>query len=226
MNYSPVSTEIKNRLAEKNLPFFSNDSISAAMEPGDVNGLIEEVAIKMEAVLQSLVIDTENDHNSQDTARRFAKMLVTETFSGRYMPEPEITEFPNVRKVDELYVVGPITMRSACAHHLVPITGKVWIGVLPQDKLIGLSKFHRTVIHLSSRPQIQEELTEQIADKLEALTDPAGLAVLVVANHMCCGHRGVKDTGSRMVSSVMRGAMRTDKSLKEEFYTLVKMTED
>lgn len=221
MNY--VSTEIRKRLIDSNKKFFSNDNIASALQPGDINSIIEEVAEKMEAVMQALLIDTERDHNSKDTARRFAKMLVTETFSGRYLPEPDITEFPNVRQVDELYVVGPIAMRSACAHHLVPITGAVYIGVLPQDKLIGLSKFHRTVAHICSRPQIQEEATEQIADKLMELTDPKGLAVLMVGNHLCCGHRGVKDDTSRMVTSVMRGEMRTDKSLKAEFLSLVEL---
>lgn len=226
MNYVNVSTKIRARLANLEQRSFSNDNISAAMEPGDLELLVEEVATGMQAVMESLVIDTENDHNAQGTARRYAKMLIMETFNGRYVPEPDTTEFPNVRKVDELYVVGPITMRSTCAHHHQAITGSVWIGVLPEEKLIGLSKFHRNVNHIASRPQIQEEMTEQIADKLEVLTKPRGLAVLVVGNHLCCGHRGVKDAGSRMVTSVLRGEMRTDKSLKAEFLTLVELTKE
>jgi GTP cyclohydrolase I len=224
MKYSPVQERIRGRINALGLPFFSNDNIAQAIRPSDIPDIVDDVASKMETVMQALLIDTEKDHNAKDTARRFAKMLVTETFKGRYLPEPDITEFPNVKQVDELYIVGPIAVRSACAHHLVPIVGSVWIGVLPHDKLIGLSKFHRTVDHIGSRPQIQEEMTEQIADKLEALTKPKGLAVLVVANHMCCGHRGVRDSDSRMVTSVLRGEMRTDKSLKAEFLTLVNMT--
>jgi len=224
MEYQNVSTKIRNRLRETNQRFFSNDNISEAIEPGELDALVDEVTANMQVVMASLVIDTVNDHNAQGTARRYAKMLVMETFNGRYMPEPDVTEFPNVRQVDELYVVGPINMRSTCAHHHQAITGAVWIGVLPNDKLIGLSKFHRMVNHLASRPQIQEEFTEQVADKLESLTEPKGLAVLVVGNHLCCGHRGVKDQGSRMVTSVLRGEMRTDKSLKAEFFTMVKLT--
>jgi GTP cyclohydrolase I len=224
MKIKPISDVIRDRLAAGKMRFFSNDNISSAIDEKDIPLLVDEVATKMQAVLKSLVIDTKNDHNSADTARRFAKMLVLETFNGRYVPMPDVTEFPNVNKVDELYVVGPINMRSSCAHHLVPITGQAYIGVLPQDKLIGLSKFHRIVAHIASRPQIQEELTDQIANELEALTEPLGLAVMVVGNHLCCGHRGVKDQGSRMVTSVMRGEMRTDKSLKEEFYRMVEQT--
>jgi GTP cyclohydrolase I len=221
-----ISAIIRKRLQEDGKRFYSNDNIATAIKPGELNKLVDEVAEKMDAVLESLVIDTQNDHNSKGTARRYAKMLLLETFSGRYIPAPEVTEFPNVKKVDELYMVGPIAIRSACSHHHVPITGSVYIGVLPQEKLIGLSKFHRIVNHIASRPQIQEEMTEQIADELGKLTEPQGLAVLVVANHMCCGHRGVKDSDSRMVTSVMRGEMRADKSLKDEFFKLVNLTKE
>lgn len=224
MKIKPISEVIRERLRVSKKRSFSNDNIASAIDPEDIPLLVDEVATKMEAVLKSLVIDTKNDHNSADTARRFAKMLVLETFNGRYVPVPDVTEFPNVNKVDELYVVGPINMRSSCAHHLVPITGVVYVGVLPKNKLIGLSKFHRIVAHIASRPQIQEELTDQIANELEELTEPLGLAVMIVGNHLCCGHRGVKDQGSRMVTSVMRGEMRTDKSLKDEFYHMVEQT--
>ncbi len=226
MIYTNVSNRIRARAADLGLRFFSNDNISAAVEPGELDDLVDEVTLKMQAVMEALVIDTDRDHNAQDTARRYAKMLVLETFNGRYVPEPDVTEFPNLMKVDELYVVGPINMRSTCAHHHQAITGSVWIGVLPNEKLIGLSKFHRVVNHLASRPQIQEEFTEQVADKLEKITEPKGLAVLVVGNHLCCGHRGVKDQGSRMVTSVLRGEMRTDKSLKAEFFTMVNLTKE
>lgn len=219
-----ISQVLKQRLKAKGLRSFSNDNISEAFEEGDLELLVEELTEKMQAVMETLVIDTVNDHNSKDTAKRYAKMLITETFKGRYLKAPEVTEFPNVQNCDELYIVGPINLRSTCAHHHVPIAGSVWIGVLPQASLVGLSKFHRVIDHLASRPQIQEELTEQIANSLEKLTKPKGLAVLVQAQHMCCGHRGVKDSGSHMVTSVLRGEMRTDKSLKAEFLSLIELT--
>lgn len=215
---------LRYRLAVKGMRSFSNDNISDVLQDNEILKIVDEVAERMESVMNALVIDTENDHNAKDTARRYAKMLVLETFRGRYVPAPAVTEFPNIENVDELYVVGPINMRSTCAHHHVSISGSVWIGVLPNEKLIGLSKFHRIVDHIASRPQIQEEMTKQIADVLEKITEPKGLAVIVVGNHLCCGHRGVKDQASRMVTDVMRGEMRTDKSLKAEFLEMVKMT--
>lgn len=221
MNYTKVSHKIAQRLIDDGQRFFSNDNISAYIEPGERKHLVDEVTAKMEQVLQALVIDTDNDHNAQDTARRYAKMLVNETFAGRYDEAPDTTFFPNEKKVNELHVVGPIEIRSACAHHHVPILGYAMVGVLPGEQLIGLSKYHRIIGHIASRPQIQEEMTAQIADHLEELIKPKALAVLVVGNHMCCGHRGVKDSGSRMSTAEMRGLMITDKSLKDEFYRMV-----
>lgn len=219
-----VSSRIRYRLTAMGQRFFSNDNIASAIEPGELDQLIDEVAEKMQGVLDSLVIDTENDHNSHETARRVAKMFIREAFSGRYTPEPSITEFPNVTNLDQLYIVGPITFRSYCAHHLVPITGTAYIGVLPTDNVIGLSKFSRAIAHLAERPQIQEEFTQQVADKLEELVKPEGLAVVIRAHHMCCSHRGVKDKDQEMVTSVCRGSMLKDPSLKSEFFTLLAMS--
>lgn len=150
-------------------------------------------------------------------------MAVYEIFQGRYNPAPSVTTFPNVKKVNQMYVVGPIELRSVCAHHLVPITGKAWVGMLPsaQGNLIGLSKFHRTLRHYAERPQIQEEMVIQVADALENLTAPEGLAVVVKAHHMCCGHRGVKDPSSLMVSSELRGKFLTEPIVRSEFMDFV-----
>lgn len=219
-----LSEAIRGRIGQTGKRFFSNDNISEFITEDEIPLLVNEVAARMEAVLQALVIDTANDHNAQDTARRYAKMLVTETFNGRYVPQPKVTVFPNVEKVDELYTVGPINMRSTCSHHHVAITGSIWVSVLPGEKLIGLSKFHRIADHIASRPQIQEEMTKQLADVLETLTEPLGIAVMVLGNHLCCGHRGVKDQGSRMVTTVLRGEFRTNESLKSEFLKQVDLT--
>ena len=221
----PTTSEILwSRIQNAGLPAFSNDTVHQIIEPSDLDALQLEVQDKFQAVLDALLIDTANDHNSQETAKRWAKMMIHELYRGRYYSPPEITEFPNVTHVDELYVVGPIQLRSACAHHMVPITGQVWVGVLAKETLIGLSKFHRTVYHLASRPQIQEELIMQIADALEALTKPQGLAVLIRAHHHCCSHRGVLDNDSLMVNSVTRGALRTNASTKDEFFRLVELS--
>ena len=118
----------------------------------------------------SLVIDTESDHNTRGTARRIARMYLSEVFRGRYGAKPDVTEFPNIERLNELIIVGPITVRSACSHHLCPILGKLWIGVLPNENtnLIGLSKYVRLTDWVMSRPQIQEEAVVRLADLLQA----------------------------------------------------------
>ena len=185
--------------------------------------ILEEVQIKMQDVLESLVIDTESDHNTQDTARRVAKMFVREVFAGRYSEMPAITECPNISRLDELMVIGHLTVRSACSHHLCPIVGKIWIGVLPNEKsnLIGLSKYARITEWIMGRPQIQEEAVIQLADILEDKIKPIGLAVVMDADHLCMQWRGVKDMDSKMLNSVMRGRFLEDTDLRREFLSLL-----
>lgn len=215
------SETIRNRLKNSGKKFYCNDNISEVMEGIDIDALVDEVADKMKGVLESLVIDTDNDHNTQDTARRVAKMFVKETFSGRYLPQPKITAFPNANKYDEVYVTGPITIRSTCAHHFQGIKGRAYIGVFPGNNVIGLSKFNRIVHWISARPQIQEEMTIQIADAIMEATQAEGIAVLVQAEHMCMTMRGVMEHDSDMTTSVMRGKFRDYPHIKKEFFDIV-----
>jgi GTP cyclohydrolase I len=129
----PVSERIRARLQHANQRYFANDNIAAFILEGEVDELRGEVEAKMAEVLKSLVIDTESDHNTQGTARRVARMFLTEVFKGRYQPMPTVTEFPNIERLNELMIIGPITARSACSHHLCPILGKVWIGIMPNE---------------------------------------------------------------------------------------------
>jgi len=202
--------------------FHANDNIHDFMREGEIEELQAEVQEKMQEVLRSLVVDIEHDHNSQDTAKRVAKMFVREVFNGRYTEQPPVTEFPNVSKLNELMIVGPITVRSACSHHLCPILGKVWVGVLPNEdsELIGLSKYARLINWVMSRPQIQEEAIEQVADLLEDKMQPNGLAIVMEADHHCMHWRGVKDMESKMINSVMRGEFLDNASLRREFLAL------
>jgi len=219
----PASERIRSRLVKANQRYYANDNISAFLEDGEVDALRTEVEEKMAEVLKSLVIDTEDDHNSRETARRVAKMFMTEVFKGRYQPMPDVTEFPNVEKLNELLIVGPITVRSACSHHLCPILGKVWIGVMPNQhsNLIGLSKYARICDWVMSRPQIQEEAVVQLANILQEKVKPDGLAVVIEADHLCMQWRGVKDVDALMTNSVMRGAFLTDPHLRREFLSLL-----
>jgi len=220
---TPVSVKIRERIRAAGRRFHANDNIAEFIEPGELEGLLSEVEGRMKGVLQSLVIDTESDHNTGDTARRVAKMYVNEVFRGRYVKAPTVTEFPNAEHLNELMIVGPITVRSACSHHFCPVIGKVWIGVLPNEhtNVIGLSKYARLAEWIMSRPQIQEEAVIQLADLVMELTQPDGLAIVMEASHYCMAWRGVKDMDSRMINSVMRGAFLKDPNLRREFLALI-----
>ncbi len=220
---SPVSTRIRERIRARGQRFHANDNISAFIEPGELEALQKEVEGKVRSLLESLVIDVDNDHNTRESARRVAKMYVTEVFRGRYVPTPHVTEFPNAEHLNELMIMGPITVRSACSHHLCPIMGKLWIGVMPNanSNLIGLSKYSRIADWIMSRPQIQEEAIIQLSDLLVEMVKPHGLAVVMEADHFCMHWRGVKDNASKMTNSVMRGVFLADGSLRREFLALI-----
>jgi len=220
-----VSKRIRARLQAKQQRFHANDNISAFIEPGEIEALTKEVCEKMTAVLESLVIDIESDHNTRETARRVAKMYVNEVFRGRYVPLPKLTEFPNAEHLNELMIMGPVTVRSACSHHLCPIMGRLWIGVMPNkdSDLIGLSKYSRIAEWIMSRPQIQEEAIIQLADQLVGMVKPDGLAVVMEADHFCMHWRGVKDNASKMTNSVMRGVFLENEALRKEFLSLISL---
>ena len=220
---TPISTIIRQRLQDAGQRFHANDNIAAFLNPHELEQLLDEVAEKMQGVLDSLVIDTVNDHNTQDTARRVAKMYVKEVFKGRYTHAPVLTEFPNAEYLNELMIVGPITVRSACSHHLCPVIGKLWVGVLPnkQSNVIGLSTYARLVDWIMGRPQIQEEAIVQLADTIMEKTRPDGLAVVMECSHFCMSWRGVREMDSKMLNSVMRGAFLRDANLRREFLALI-----
>ncbi|WMW81104.1 GTP cyclohydrolase I [Undibacterium cyanobacteriorum] len=220
----PVSQRIRERIIKSKTRYHANDNIAQFIEPGELDELLAEVEDKLRGVLESLVIDTKSDHNTLDTGRRVAKMYINEIFKGRYVPMPSVTEFPNASHLNELMIIGPITVRSACSHHLCPIIGKVWIGVMPNEhsNLIGLSKYARIAEWIMSRPQIQEEAVVQLADTLQEKMQPDGLAVVMEADHFCMHWRGVKDMDSKMINSVMHGSFLKDPTLRREFLSLIK----
>lgn len=220
---TPVADRIRQRLLSANRRFHANDSIADFIQPGELDALQGEVQARLQEVLEALVIDTGSDHNTQDTARRVAKMFICEVFRGRYAPMPSVTEFPNIARLNELMIVGPVLVRSACSHHLCPIIGQVWVGVMPNEHsaLIGLSKYARLVEWVMARPQIQEEAVIQLADLLQDKMRPDGLAIVMKADHYCMQWRGVKDMDSKMVNSVMRGSFLKNPDLRREFLSLL-----
>jgi GTP cyclohydrolase I len=197
-----------------------NETVEGASSGVEQALLVAAAAQKLEELFDVLRIDHANDHNTRETPRRVAKMLVFETLRGRYAAPPEITEFENAQGFDNLIVTGPIELRSTCAHHMMPIYGEVFIGILPSrdGKIIGLSKYDRIVDYFASRLQIQEELVKQIGNFIVDKTAPRGLAVRVSAVHMCKTHRGVRAThASRMVNSAFYGELAGDRDLQNTF---------
>ena len=217
-----TSEIIRHRLHSEGARFHANDNISEYIFPGELESLEKEVAMRVKELLKSLLIDVDNDHNSKETAERVSRMYINEVFKGRYKKQPKVTDFPNAKNLDEIYTLGPISVRSACSHHLVPIIGDCWIGIKPGDKVIGISKFARVADWVFSRPHIQEEAVMILADEIESLCEPKGLAILVKAKHFCMCWRGVKEPNTSMINSVVRGDFRHDASLKQEFFELVK----
>ena len=219
----PASERIRYRLVSADRRYHANDNIAEFVREGELEELKAEVQAKLQEVLQALVIDTASDHNTQETAKRVAKMYIDEVFRGRFHAAPAVTEFPNVERLNELMIVGPITVRSACSHHLCPIIGKLWVGVMPNQhsNLIGLSKYARLAEWIMCRPQIQEEAVAQVADLLQEKMNPDGLAIVMEAEHFCMHWRGVRDTDAKMTNSVMRGSFLKDGSLRREFLALL-----
>lgn len=185
----------------------------------DLDAMEKEAIAAVSQLLVALRIKP--DHNTVDTPKRVAKMLVREVFAGRYEPPPKLTDFPNAKKLDELYTVGPLVVRSTCAHHFCPIEGSAWIGVIPGKRIIGISKFARITRWIMSRPQIQEEATVQLADAIEHAIKPRGLGIVIKARHSCMTWRGVLEPESRMTTSVVRGLLRSNASARSEFLAFV-----
>ena len=214
-----TSEKIRQRLKDKGVRFHSNDNIADFLEGDDLANLQKEVEESFSDVLDALVIDTENDHNTKETARRVAKMYINEIFAGRFVSPPKVTSFPNMG-YRSLYTSGPISVKSTCAHHFQNIVGKCWVGILPEQEVIGLSKFNRIVHHIAERPQIQEEMTSQIAEALKEYAKTENIAVVVKAEHHCMTVRGVREHESDMTTAIMHGAFKEDHALKQEFYDI------
>mgnify|MGYP005634215265 FL=1 len=219
-----VSDKIKQRLEIDGKKYYASDNISKYIQAGETAELIEELEVAFEQVLQSLIIDTKNDPNSMGTAHRLAKMYINEIMGGRYLPDPRITSFPNDGQYDQLIVVRA-DIKSMCSHHHQPVSGVCYIGCLPGDEVIGLSKYTRVAQHLSNRGHLQEELTEMIATRIEKLTKSKGVAVYIKARHGCCENRGILASNSSTQTTVVKGELKSNINLKQEFMDNIKLQE-
>jgi len=221
----PISETIKERIKKAGERFYAADNISDYIEAGEKEKLIEELTPKFEAVLDSLVIDRENDPNSKNTGRRLAKMYINEIMGGRYSAPPEVTTFPNEDgRYDQLIVVR-CDIKSMCSHHHQPVSGVCYIGCLPGKRLIGLSKYTRIAQHQAARGHLQEELTEKIAYKIQQLTESPAVGVYMRARHGCCENRGIRSSNSSTQTTVLKGLLKTDAGLKNEFMHNIQLQE-
>jgi len=181
---------------------------------------IERIAAHVRGILEELGLDLA-DPNLEDTDRRVAK-LYAEMFHGlQEGAEPAITVFPNEERYSAMVMEKRIPFFSMCAHHLVPFYGHAHIAYIPNDTILGLSKFSRILEFYAKRPQLQERLTEQVANYLEAKLQPQGVMVVVEARHLCVEMRGVKKPGARVVTSAVRGSFRSKESTRMEMLELL-----
>jgi len=219
--------EITQRLKEANKRYWAGDNISAFIQDGEKEELINEAAEKFEGVLDALIIDRHNDPNSQGTARRLAKMYYNELMQGRYDTIPPATAFPN--DGEDAYkgmLVVRSELKSVCSHHHQPVTGVAYIGVIPNGKVIGVSKYTRIAQWCARRGTLQEELANDIAREIEKATDAKHLGVYIQATHGCCENRGIMAHSSLTQTTVLKGSFKDDPGTKKEFMDNIKLQQE
>ena len=219
--------QIKLKLEEAGIRYWAGDNISAVLQAGDKEELIDEASIAFEGVLDALLIDRFNDPNSKGTARRLAKMYFTEIMTGRYDAAPSATAFPN--DSDERYegmLVVRSELKSMCSHHHQPVAGVAYIGIIAADKLIGLSKYTRIAQWCARRGTLQEELANDIAREIQLATNAEHLGVYIQATHGCCENRGIMATSSLTQTTVLKGAFKDDSGTKKEFFDNIKLQQE
>ena len=219
--------EIKAKLEDAGIRFWAGDNISAVLEAGDKEQLIDEATIAFNGVLDALLIDRYNDPNSEGTSRRLAKMYYNEIMAGRYDPMPNATAFPNDSddRYDGMLVVRS-ELKSMCSHHHQPVTGTAYIGIIAADKLIGLSKYTRIAQWCARRGTLQEELANDIAREIKNATGASNLGVYIQATHGCCENRGIMAASSLTQTTVLEGSFKHDSSTKKEFFDNIKLQQE
>ena len=221
-----ISDIIKDRLDEEGLRYWAGDNISSVLEEDDKELLIDEAAAAFEKVLDSLVIDRYNDPNSMDTGRRLAKMYINEIMSGRYNPAPNATSFPNIgeNRYSGMLVIRS-ELRSVCSHHHQPVSGVAYIGVIPGNNVIGLSKYTRIAQWCARRGTLQEELCNDITREIRKATDSEDVAVYIQATHGCCENRGIMAHSSLTQTTVLNGEFNNG-DVKKEFFDNIKLQQE
>ena len=218
---------LRDRMRREGKRFWAGDNISDYVEENFKEELINDATKAFENVLDALLIDRENDPNSKGTARRLAKMYFNEIMAGRYEPAPDATSFPN--EGEDAYtgmLVVRSELRSMCSHHHQPVNGVAYIGIIPNGKVIGLSKYTRIAQWCARRGTLQEELCNDIAREISKATDSKNVGVYIQATHGCCENRGIMAHSSLTQTTVLKGAFKEDVGTKKEFFDNIKLQQD
>lgn len=207
------------RIQDKGLRAWSSDNVAEVIESEEeLNLLIEEASNKFRGVLDAMLIDQENDPNAKETAKRLAKMYILELFEGRFTRAPEATAFPNVGK--DAYkgmLVVRAEINSICSHHWAPTRGVAYIGIIPNEFVLGLSKYIRIAQHQARRGTLQESLCVDIANAIQDATKTESIAVYIQETHGCCELRGVRASNSLTQTTILRGEFN-NADVKKEFF--------
>ena len=216
--------KIKQRLEDNNVRHWANDNIADYIKEGEKQQLIDEAVPAFENMLQSLLIDTKTDPNSQDTARRMAKMYINEIMSGRYDQMPNPSSFPNyIEGGYEGMLVVRSELTSLCSHHHQTVKGVAYIGIIAGPTLLGLSKYTRIAQWCAMRGTLQEDLNGMIANAIQKETGTEHVGVYVQATHGCCENRGIRAKSSLTQTTVLRGAFKDNPATTKEFMDNIKM---
>jgi len=222
-----VSQVVRERLRKQGVRFFANDNISDHISEFELQEIQNELTYKFQDVLDTLIIDTENDPNSNETAKRLSKMYIHELMRGRYYKKPNATAFPN--HTDDAYdgmLVVRSELKSVCSHHHQPVTGVAYIGIIAADKLIGLSKYTRIAQWCARRGTLQEELDMDIAQEIMTATGSKDVGVYIQATHGCCENRGIMAHSSLTQTTVLKGVFKSDAGVKKEFFDNIKLQQE
>jgi len=203
--------------------YWAGDNVSKYVNESITEALIEEATVAFEGVLDSLLIDRATDPNSRGTARRLAKMYFYEIMAGRYTERPDATAFPNDSegRYDGMLVVRS-ELKSMCSHHHQPVTGVAYIGVLPGEKVIGLSKYTRIAQWCARRGTLQEELCNDIAREIQKACATDDVAVYIQATHGCCENRGIGAHSSLTQTTVLHGRFYNE-PVRQEFFNNINL---
>ena len=222
-----TSDQIRERIKQAGARFYAADNISEFLQEGDKAALIDELTVKFEGVLDSLLIDRYNDPNSMDTGRRLAKMYINEIMAGRYDPKPAATAFPNENgSAYHGMLVVRSEIKSMCSHHHQPVSGVAYIGIIPSEKVIGLSKYTRIAQWCARRGTLQEELANDIMREIKSASGSEHVGVYIQATHGCCENRGIMAHSSLTQTTVLSGGFMEKDSVKEEFFNNIKLQQE